>query len=125
MKTRALAFLLLVLPACSSSGDRVQEVPIANSEKARDILESSILLSDLRERRESTSLKAWSFKLTNNEKENVKVRVVPAFVAEDGRDLGGSSSSQEVELLPGKSHDFYIKAPTGEVARLVVRFERK
>ncbi|MEK7469432.1 MAG: hypothetical protein AAB074_18815 [Planctomycetota bacterium] len=125
MRTRAVVFLLLVLPACSSSSDRVQEVPIATSDKAQDILGINLLLSDLKDRRESKSLRAWSFKLTNNEKENVKVLAVPAFVAEDGRDLGGSSESQEVEILPGKSHDFYIKAPTGEVARLVVRFERK
>ncbi len=122
--------LLAVVPAvflagCSSSADRQQEVAIATSDKAQDILGINLLLSDLRDRRESTSLRAWSFKLTNNENENVKVRAVPSFVSQDGRDLGGAAESQEVELLPGKSHDFYFKAPTGEVARLVVRFERK
>ncbi len=117
---------VLLLAGCSSSSsDLQQDVPIATSDKAQDILGISLLLSDLRDRRESTSLRAWSFKLTNNENENVKVRAVPSFVSQDGRDLGGSAESQVVELLPGKSHDFYFKAPTGEVARLVVRFERK
>ncbi|KAF0241508.1 MAG: hypothetical protein FD180_4399 [Planctomycetota bacterium] len=120
-----LLLALVALPACSSSGDRVQEVSIATSDKAQDILGISLLLSGLKDRRESKSLRAWSFRLTNNEKENVKVRAIPAFISEDGRDLGGASEAQEVELLPGRSQDFYIKAPTGEVARLVVRFERK
>lgn len=122
-----LAFLAFAvfLAGCSSSANPQQEVAIATSDKAQDILGISLLLSDLRDRRESTSLRAWSFRLTNNEKENVSVRAVPAFVSQDGRDLGGSAEARTVELLPGKSHDFYFKAPTGEVARLVVRFERK
>ena len=126
MKTAAALLLTLaLLPACSSSGDRTQELPIATSDKAQDILGRSILLSDLRDRRETKSLRGWSFKLRNNDKETVKVRAVPIFISEDGRDLGGASDSQEFELLPGREHDFYFKAPTGEVARLVVRFERR
>ncbi|MCC6740147.1 MAG: hypothetical protein IT452_13960 [Planctomycetia bacterium] len=120
-----LALVPLVLAGCASSSGATQELAIGTSDRSQDILGLSLQISNMRDRRESTSLKAWSFTLTNNEKENVKVRAVPAFVSPDGRDLGGSSEARTVELLPGTSHDFYFKAPTGEVARLVVRFERR
>lgn len=121
----ALALVPLALAGCASSSGATQELAIATSDRAQDILGLSLLLSDMRDRRESTSLKAWSFTLTNNEGEAVKVRATPAFISPDGRDLGGSSEARTVEILPGNSHDFYFKAPTGEVARLVVRFERR
>lgn len=113
-----------VLAGCSSSSDTRQEVPISTSDRAQEILGGSILLSDLRERREKEGQKAWSFRLRNTGREEVKVRAVPVFIAADGRELGGSAEAKTVVILPEKMEDLYFMAPTGEVARLVVRFER-
>ncbi|MCE9583591.1 MAG: hypothetical protein K8T20_13990 [Planctomycetes bacterium] len=125
MKRFAAAALALVLTACSSSAGRHEEVSISTSDKARDILGMNLLLSGMRDRRENVGLRAWSFKIRNNEKNLVMVRAVPLFVAEDGRELGGSAEAQEGEIKPGLEREFYFKAPTGEAAKLLVKFELK
>ena len=120
MKRFATAGLAVILAACASSGARHQEISISTSEKAQDILGMNLLLSDMRDRRENLGLRAWSFKIRNNEKNVLVVRATPLFVAEDGRELGGSAEKLELEIKPGLEREFYFKAPTGEAARVLV-----
>lgn len=117
-------FLALLAGCASSSADR-QEVNVATSDKAIEVLGGDLLLSDMKERREKEGQKAWSFRLRNESSDPVTVRAVPMFIADDGRELGGSAEAKKETILPGKAQDFYFTAPTGEVARLMVRFERK
>jgi hypothetical protein len=126
MRKACIVLLTAILAAsCGGGPDMAEdEVEIRTSDKARDILGWNLQLFALKDRRESTGLKAWSFRLRNDEDEVVAVRAVPEFISEDGRTLGGKAYAEEAQLPPGQEREFYFKAPTGEAVRLIVRFER-
>ncbi|MBI2920918.1 MAG: hypothetical protein HYY18_07520 [Planctomycetes bacterium] len=122
----ALSTLFFALAAGCGGGPDSQatdEAVVTTSEKARDILGLKLQLFDMRDRRENTGFRAWSFRLRNNEDAGVSLRIVPVFISQDGRELGGSADAVEHLLAPGAEREFYFKAPTGEAVRLVVRFE--
>lgn len=117
--------VLALVAGCGGGPDSqaTDEAVVTTSEKARDILGLKLQLFDMRDRRESTGLRAWSFRLRNGEDAAVSLRIVPVFIAQDGRELGGSAEAVEPILAPGAEKEFYFKAPTGEAVRLIVRFE--
>jgi len=127
----ALLGILSAIPGlagCSGGagrGSAREEISVGTSDKARDILGIRLQLFEMRDRREHTGFRAWSFRLRNNEESVVSIRCVPLFIDADGKELGGSAEAQEAQLPPGADREFYFKAPTGAAQRLMMTFEFK
>jgi hypothetical protein len=121
---RALAVILAVAAAgCRGGPEAADVIPVSTSDRSREILGLKVDLYDAKDHRETSGLRSWTFRIRNRENATVSLRFVPSFVSPEGRDLGGSSLAEDVLLPAGESRLFHVKAPSGNVERLVVRFE--